>query len=581
MLDIGVAASRDDALLAAWRSRIDRAAAHLGWPAPRTVIRKHTGGATLALTAPVDQLFLATEVNEWALCAAIAERDPARGADLEASLVAAAIETAGDAGPPPADLLPAIAEAAALARFGRLARLEAQPGITALIGAARAHGLAYVLDESELTLGLGAGGRSFPLNGLPGPAGVPWTALRNIPTALVTGSNGKTTTVRLIAACARAKGWTAGYNCTDGVWMEDEVLAMGDYSGPAGARLVLRSPRAQAAVLETARGGILRRGVAIPRADVAVVTNVSSDHFGEYGIDDLAGLADVKLTVAAVVPPEGLLVLNADDAWLTAKAPALAQRFGRNPRLGWFALDWNQPRLRGHRAAGIPTCGVRDGRLCLGHLGAEHDLGAVDAMPLSVGGAATYNIGNLAAAALAAAALGIEAPVIAGVFARFGARRADNPGRMMRFEVGGRQVLVDYAHNPDGLRGFLTVAARLRRGAGRLGMLLGHAGNRTDADIEELARVASDFKPDIIVVKENETQLRGRAPGEIPRILRAELMRRGYAESALPVRHSEVDAVRCALDWARPGDLLALPVHSAAARAAVVAMLEEPSGRPP
>ena len=130
----------------------------------------------------------------------------------------------------------------------------------------------------------------------------------------------------------------------------------------------------------------------------------------------------------------------------------------------------------------------------------DSDLGAVDAMPLSVGGAATYNIGNLAAAALAAAALGIEAPVIAGVFARFGARRADNPGRMMRFEVGGRQVLVDYAHNPDGLRGFLTVAARLRRGAGRLGMLLGHAGNRTDADIEELARVASDFKPDIIVV---------------------------------------------------------------------------------
>src|SRR5208282_2440266 len=127
-----------------------------------------------------------------------------------------------------------------------------------------------------------------------------------------------------------------------------------------------------------------RRGIAIPRADVAVVTNVSSDHFGEYGIDDLAGLADVKLTVAAVVPPEGLLALNADDAWLTAKAPALGQRFGRIPPLGWFALDWNQPRLRDNRAAGAPTCGVRDGRLRLGHLGTEHDLGAVDAMPLSV-----------------------------------------------------------------------------------------------------------------------------------------------------------------------------------------------------
>jgi UDP-N-acetylmuramyl tripeptide synthase len=177
-----------------------------------------------------------------------------------------------------------------------------------------------VLDEGELTLGTGVGGRSFGLANLPGAAQVPWDRLSDIPTVVVTGSNGKTTTVRLIAACARANGWRTAYNCTDGVFLDEEPLASGDYSGPAGACMVLRSPEAQAAIVETARGGILRRGIAVSQADAAVVTNVSSDHFGEYGIDDLAGLASTKLSVAAVVAPAGLLVLNADDAQLRGQA---------------------------------------------------------------------------------------------------------------------------------------------------------------------------------------------------------------------------------------------------------------------
>src|SRR5258708_7607672 len=144
----------------------------------------------------------------------------------------------------------------------------------------------------------------------------------------------------------------------------------------------------------------------------------------------------------------------------------------------------------------------------------------------------------------------------------------------MRFAVDGVTILVDYAHNPDGLRGFLTVADHLRGGTGRLGLLLGHAGNRKDADIEELAQVAAEFQPDLIVVKEDEAHLRGRAPGEIPRISRAELQRLGYPDSALPVASSEVEAARCALACARPGDVLALPLHSPGARTGVIAMLE-------
>jgi UDP-N-acetylmuramyl tripeptide synthase len=261
-------------------------------------------------------------------------------------------------------------------------------------------------------------------------------------------------------------------------------------------------------------------------------------------------------------------VVNAEEERLAARVPP-----GHRYRVGWFAIDADHPRLARHRAAGGATAGVRDGTLWLSSEGREHALGAVDSMPLAVGGSARYNVANLAAAALAAHGLGLEAATIARVFARFGAAPTDNPGRLMRYDVGGVQVLVDYAHNPEGLRGLLEVAEHLRAGRGRLGTMLGHAGNRLDDDIRALAVAAAEFHPALVVIKENEAHLRGREPGEIPRLLRAELLRQGFAESALPMCTTELDAARCALDWARPGDVLALPVHASSARDAVVAML--------
>jgi cyanophycin synthetase len=568
---VGVPADED--LIAAWRARVDRASARLGWTHRRAAARRHAGGASLAIAAPLDQLFLATEVNEWALCASLMERDPIRWRGLEEALAAEALQAALDSANPSAAISPVIEESAAIDRFLRLASLELQPQLRALLDAAAARGLPHVIDESHLTLGAGAGSRDFSIVDLPGVAQVPWEELRDIPTAIVTGSNGKTTTVRLLAACARSHGWHTAYNCTDGVYLDDEALVLGDYSGPAGARRVMRERRAEAAILETARGGILRRGIAVSHADVAVITNVSSDHFGEYGIDDLAGLAEVKLAVAGIVKPGGLLVLNADDAQLRAQADGIARRFGRSLPLGWFAVGPDQERLREYGSRGASTCGVRNGWLYLGHAGVEHALGSISSMPLSMGGIADYNVANIAGAALAAVALGIAPATIAAVLAQFGSRLEDNPGRLMRFDVGGVKVLIDYAHNPDGLRGFLKVADHLRAGTGRLGLILGHAGNRTDAAIEELAQAAAEFQPDLVVVKEDEEHLRGRAPGEIPRLIRAKLTHLGLTESALPVAMSEVEAARRALDWARPGDVLALPVHSSKARAAVVEML--------
>ncbi len=531
-------------LLQRWRALVLDSCAALGWPMPTLDVRYGMRGTTLALSAPLDQLFAATELNEWAWQHAVACNDGFHAPGHPAAF---------DAG-------------SAAHTLHALAAAESNPALLALADIAHAQHLGLYLDDEQLSIGDGRFGRSWPLTQLPPPDEVPWPELANIRKALVTGSNGKTTSVRLLAAILRAMGLHTGHSCTDGLFIDDLPIAAGDYSGPAGARTILRHPQVEAAVLETARGGILRRGLALAHADVALVTGISADHFGEYGVHDLDDLALTKLAVAHAIDDSGLLVLNADDATLTRHASKL------DCRISWFARDDAHPLLAATRSAGGNTCGVRD-RVMLLHVGGrEHALGAIDAMPLTAGGVAGYNISNLAGAALAAAALGAPAPLIAEVFARFGATRGDNSGRLMRWRIAGFEVLLDYAHNPEGLDGLLAVATHL--GArGRLGLLLGQAGNRGDDDIRALAATAARWQPQRVVLKDIESFLRGRAPGEVPALLRAQLLASGLAQARIDIELDEVAAVRRLLEWAQAGDVIVLPVHAVRARAQTIALL--------
>jgi UDP-N-acetylmuramyl tripeptide synthase len=533
----------------AWRACVARARASLDWPDVVIAVRPHAHGVTLALTAPLDQLFTATEVNEWALWHALLEAGIAHWLQPHAPGFPAAWD-----------------EGSALHTLRACACAEREGALTALAREAERHGLDILIDDDDVTLGSGRGGRTWPRAGLPLPQQVPWNELSGIPIALVTGSNGKTTVSRLLAALARAHGWRTAHSSTDGVFIGTEPVAQGDYSGPAGARLALRLPDIDAAVLETARGGILRRGLAPTRADVAVVTNISDDHFGEYGIDDLDGLAQVKLTVARVLDADGTLVVNGDDALLLRHAERLPTR------RALFALDADAPSLRALRAQGGATCGVRKGRLLLEHGGEVHDLGDVGAMPLAFGGVATYNVANLAAAALAGHALGIGADLLRTVFASFGSARGDNPGRLEHFVFGGIEAFVDYAHNPDGLRGLLEVATRNRRGP--LMLLLGQAGNRGDAEIRALAAVAVRFGPDYIVLKDLAGYLRGREEGGVPVILRAALVESGIPAGHVETELDEFAGVLRLLAAAQPGATLVLPVHVKANRSRVGPLLD-------
>ncbi|WP_101925628.1 MULTISPECIES: Mur ligase family protein [Luteimonas] len=545
--------------LAAWQHRIDAVRTALHWREDAVVVRPHRSGVSLAFAAPSDQLYAATEIAEWAWWSVVLEL-----ADADAGAGAAFAHDLPHA-PGHADVRDA---GTALHTLIRVARAESVPGLLALRDAAAAHGLPFLADDDAVSIGEGTGARVWPADALPEVDAVPWPALHAIPTALVTGSNGKTTTVRLLAAMTRANGWPTAHSCTDGVFFDGAELEAGDFSGPTGARTALRQPQAQAAILETARGGMLRRGLAVQRADVAVVTNISVDHFGEYGIHDLDDLAAVKLTVARAVADDGVLVLNADDPVIARQS-----RLFDAQRLGWFAGDETHPVLAAHRARGGAICGVAAGRMRLSLDGALHDLGAIADMPLTLGGSAVYNIANAAAAALAASGLGIAPAIIADVLARFGNARGDNPGRLQRWQIGGVEVVVDYAHNPDGLRGLLrAIGADARRG--RLGIVVGHAGNREEADLRAVAATAAEFAPERVVLKNAEGYLRGRAPDEIPRIMRDELMRRGMGEHDAVIELDEVDAARHLLAWARAGDLVVAPIFDAAPRARLQVLLD-------
>jgi cyanophycin synthetase len=370
----------------------------------------------------------------------------------------------------------------------------------------------------------------------------------------VTGSNGKTTTTRLVAAMWRAAGRTTGWSCSDGVWVDDEQLEQGDYSGPAGARVVLRDIRVNAAVLETARGGILRRGLAVSRADAAIITNVAADHFGEYGMGTLQDLATAKGVVARALGDHGTLVLNADDAVLVDLASSL------KVRIAWFSMSAEHPALDAHVLAGGDAATLHDGRVMLHRDDVWDDLGAIDAMPLTLNGTATHNIENVLGAALLASEAGVPVDAIRETLATFGKSPTDNPGRLQVRRFGDMTVLVDYAHNPDGLAALCETAKGMP--AKRRLVILGQAGNRDDEQLRALARAAWDvIHFDRIIIKEMPTLLRGRHAGEVPAILANELSLLGVPRDRVDEAASELEAIRHAFEWAQDGDLLVCPVH--------------------
>jgi UDP-N-acetylmuramyl tripeptide synthase len=261
-------------------------------------------------------------------------------------------------------------------------------------------------------------------------------------------------------------------------------------------------------------------------------------------------------------------VLNGGDAVLMAVAagtPHVQALFAAG-RVALFARDDEHPALAALRQSGGMTCGVRHGRLLTSQAGEVIDLGAIAGFPLTLGGAAPHNTENIAAAVLAARALGLSDAAIRRTVLNFGGHADDNPGRLERWVHRGATVLIDYAHNPDGLAQLLAVARALLPSGARLGLLLGQAGNRDDAAIVDLARTAAAGVPDRIVIKELPEMLRGRPLGAVPALIAHTLQAAGFDAARMALQPDEEAAALALLAWAQPGDVVVLPVHTKAVR---------------
>jgi cyanophycin synthetase len=375
-----------------------------------------------------------------------------------------------------------------------------------------------------------------------------------IPILAVTGTNGKTTTTRLIAHLFRRAGKRVGYTTTDGVYLGDLLLMEGDLTGPFAANVILSHPRVELAVLETARGGILRSGLGFEGCDVGVVLNVASDHLGMRGIHTVEQLAEVKAVIASAVKPGGTCVLNADQPLVFAMRERTA---GEVVLFSMQGMRGN-PLVAQHLAAGRSAVVLEeeDGREWLVlRRGAERAaVAAVDEVPLTLGGAARFQVANLLAGIAAAHGCGMEIDRIRDGILSFLPSASTTPGRMNVLRTARGRVIVDYAHNPAAVAALVEMARRLDAGR-RIGVLT-MPGDRRDDDLRELGRAAATL--DFVIAKEHPAYARGRAPGEVAR-----LIREGLEAGGLPAdRHEsvldETEAVARALDMMEDGDVVVI-----------------------
>ena len=522
VLDVTASEARLPELIAAWERHARERLDGVGWTAEKTRVRRSLDGASLAMSAPLDALYAATEVNESAWRAAISELSNEAPEPLGPELERLRAEIAAESNAP----------------------------LIALQQAARQHAVSFLSDDDEVSVGLGTGSLTWPVGELPDPESVDWPALHDVPTALITGTNGKTTTARLLASIAAAGSKTPGISSTDRVRVGTEILDEGDWSGPGGARLVLRDRRTQVGILETARGGMLRRGLALEHCDVAAVLNVGADHLGEWGIGTLDGLAEGKFVTTRVAD---VAVLNADDEVVAARGDDLDR-----PIL-WFTLHADNARVRTHVASGGRAAVLEGDQLVLLEGSRRRELLSVSDVPVTLNGAARYNVANALAAAAIADLLGFEPEHIRHGLASFHNSAEDNPGRLNFFEFDGVRAIVDFAHNPHGFEAIFEMLQALP--AERRLVLLGQAGDRDEPSIREMTRITWAARPDMIVIKELTEHLRGREPGEIPAIIEDELRRAGATEDHFVHCASELEAVHWALDWSRSGDLLMVFAH--------------------
>ena len=366
-----------------------------------------------------------------------------------------------------------------------------------------------------------------------------------IPIIAVTGTNGKTTTTRLIAHIVKNNGLKVGFTTSDGIYVQNHMMEKGDTTGPISAEYILKDPTVEFAVLETARGGILRAGLGFSRCDIGIITNIQEDHLGLSDIHTLDDLARVKATVVRSIKKDGWAILNAEDDQCIKIANEL------NCNVAYFAMDENHPRMVQFAKEGKIVAVYENGYITIKKGEWKIRVERATHVPLTMGGKAKFMIANVLAATLAAYLQGFKTEDISLSLQTFIPSAAQTPGRMNLFEFKKFKVLIDFAHNPSGYKGVEEYLSSVDA-TKKIGIIAG-VGDRRDEDIKECATIAARMFDHIII--RQEKYLRGRTEEEI-----IGLILEGIAASGRTVTHEiiskEVEAIKHAIDNAEDGSFI-------------------------
>lgn len=368
-----------------------------------------------------------------------------------------------------------------------------------------------------------------------------------IPIVAVTGTNGKTTTTRLIAHMAKMKGFKVGYTTSDGVYIQNRMLMKGDCTGPASSEFVLKDPTVNFAVLECARGGLLRAGLGFHNCDIGIVTNVAADHLGLKGIHTLEQLAKVKGVIPETVHKDGYAILNADDELV------YAMRKNVECNVALFSMDENNPHIRAMAKVGGISAVYENGyiTICRG----DWKLRVIKAVnvPLTFGGKATFMIQNVLPAVLTAYIKGFSIDDIKVSLETFIPSPGQTPGRLNLFNFENFQVLLDYAHNPAGLRALQDMIEKMESTV-KIGIIAG-VGDRREEDTQELGAIAAEMFDEIII--RQDKHLRGRTETEIIQMLDDGIKKAGLNKKTTIIP-SEEEAITHAIKNAPKGALIVI-----------------------
>ncbi len=414
----------------------------------------------------------------------------------------------------------------------------------------------------------------------------PWIrdADRRMPVISISGTNGKSTTTRLLTRILLRAGRHVGTTTSDGILVDERMVDPGDWTGPGGAHEILARSDVDVAVLETARGGLVLRGVGYESNNVSILTNVSSDHLDLQGIHTLPELAEVKATICRITRPDGWVILNADDPLVRAVARTV------RASLAFFSQRGDEsPVIRRHLAAGGRAYIIRRGELGEAEGADWTPIVSVRKIPITLAGLARHNVANAMAAAAGARAMGLSVDEVRRGLLDFAPSTDSSPGRMNIFRKGGRVAIVDFAHNEAGLEALLDVASGIAGGAGGrvtpITVIIGTAGDRPDDTLRGMGRIAA-ARAQRLAFKETLGYLRGRSRDSVIGELRAGAKAAGWTQD-IPIYETETAALGAELNGA--GAAADGSRHDAARivvllchedRAAVFALLRELHFRP-